>query len=401
MCRQPLFYIMIVVSPKKISCKLEFGMDTSHRDRVNAAVNFQKPDRLPRDFAAVPEIWEKLGNYFGTSDRKAILKKMDIDCRIVYYDNFCKPPGIDYNNVDLNASQERASLSGMWRKIESDGSSRDIWGAHRRRVKTPHGYLDEFASFPLESAASINDLKKYPWPNPDWWDFSHLREYVDELNDAAIYNIRYRIGSFFETAWSLYNFEKFQLEMAMKPEMPLYILERIADVHYENLRRVLNIAGDLIDIVYFYDDIASQENLLISPDMYREFIQPFHQKVIDIAADYNKPTMMHCCGSVYPLIPTLIDMGLKILNPIQPTARNMNPEKLSQEFGGGIVFHGGIDVQQFMQNAAPGQVSEKVKYVSDLLGKNGGYILAGSHHLQADIPLENIVAMYNVNKDGN
>lgn len=370
--------------------------DSSHKLRVNQAVRFQKPDRTPKDFAAVPEVWEKLATFFGTSDRKEILKQLDVDCRIVYYDNFCSPPGEEHYDVDFNASQERASLSGMWRKIERDGSTRDIWGAHRKRVKTPFGRFDEFASFPLENASSVADLKKYNWPTPDWWDFSQLADYIDDLNDAAYYNIRYRVGSFFETAWSLYNFEKFQLDLAMNPEMPLYILERIAEVHYENVRRVLEIAGDKIDIVYFYDDVASQENLLISPAMYEEFIQPFHQKLIDIAADHNKPTMMHCCGSVYTLIPTLIEMGLNILNPIQPTARNMNPEKLSQEFGGKIAFHGGIDVQQFMQKATPQQVCERVDYVSKTLGENGGYILSGSHHVQADIPLENILAMYGI-----
>ncbi len=292
--------------------------DTSHKERVNQAIQFQKPDRTPKDFAAVPEIWDKLARYFETDDRKDILKKLDVDCRIVYYDNFCQHPQVELTTVNLNASQERASLSGMWRKIEADGSSRDIWGAHRKKVKTPFGFFDEFASYPLESAQTIDDLKKYTWPEPDWWDFSSLPSYIDELNDSAIYNIRYRVGSFFETAWSLYNFEKFQLELAMNPGMPLYIMERIAEVHYENLRRVLDIAGDKIDIVYFYDDIASQDSLLISPLMYEQFVQPFHKKLIDIAASYGKPTMMHCCGSIYMLIPKFIEMGLKILNPIQP-----------------------------------------------------------------------------------
>ncbi|HPG38074.1 MAG TPA: uroporphyrinogen decarboxylase family protein [bacterium] len=368
--------------------------DRSHKDRVNNAIHYQKPDRTPRDFAAVPEIWQKLAEYFGTDDRKEILKKLDVDCRIVYYDNFCHNPQVDESQVNLKSSQERASLSGMWRKIEPDGSSRDIWGAHRKRVQTPFGFLDEFASFPLETASSIDDLKKYHWPEPDWWDFSHLRDYINDLNDTALYNIRWRVGSFFETAWSLYNFEKFQLDLAMNPDMVVYVMERIAEVHYENLRRVLDIAEDLIDIVYFYDDVASQENLLISPAMYQEYIQPFHKKLIDIAAKYNKPVMMHCCGSIYTLIPTLIDMGLKILNPVQPSARNMNPERLAKEFGGQLAFHGGIDVQQFLPHASPQQVKENVQYIANVLGKNGGYIMAGSHHLQADIPLDNVLAMY-------
>ncbi|MDZ7724239.1 MAG: uroporphyrinogen decarboxylase family protein [candidate division KSB1 bacterium] len=373
------------------------GQDTSHKDRVNQAINHRRPDRMPKDFAAVPEVWQKLGEYFSTQDRKVILEKLGVDCRIVYYDNFCHHPDVDQTSVvDMTASQERSSLSGMWRKMEPDGSNRDIWGAHRKKVKTPFGELDEFASYPLQNAQSVDDLKTYKWPEPDWWDFSTLNAYIDDLNDHAIYNIRYRLGSFFETAWSLYGFEKFQLDLMLNPDMVRYVLDRIAVVHLENLKRVLDTAGNKIDIVYFYDDVASQQSLLIGPDLYMEFIQPYHQKVIDIASQYNKPTMMHCCGSIYPLIESFVDMGLKILNPIQPSARDMHPEKLAKEFGGRISFHGGIDVQQFLPRATPEQVKDKVEKTASLLGEHGGYILAGSHHLQADTPVENILAMYGV-----
>lgn len=368
--------------------------DTSYRTRVNQTIAFQKPDRTPRDFAAVPEIWKKLGDYFGVESRNEILKYLDVDCRIVSYDSFCQHPGVDTSQISATASMERSSIGGMWRKIEPDGSNRDIWGAHRRRVSHRYGAYDEFASFPLEDAQSIEDLKKYEWPRPDWWRFDGLSSFIDELNDRAVYNIRYRIGSVFETSWSLYNFEKFLLDLAMQPEMPQYVMERVTEVHIENLRTVLSSVGDLIDIVYFYDDIASQESLLISPKMYEDIVQPYHQKLIDIAASYGKPTMMHCCGAVYPMIDTFIEMGLTVLNPIQPTAKNMNPEKLAEEFGGRIAFHGGIDIQSFLPTATPNQVVEKVKYTSELLGKNGGYIIAGSHHIQADTPVENILAMY-------
>ena len=370
--------------------------DTSHKDRVNKAIAFHKPDRTPRDFAAVPEIWKKLSDYFGTEDRNKTLEFLDVDCRIVSYDSFCQHPSVDSTQVDLNASMERSSVGGMWRKVEPDGSNRDIWGAHRKKVPTPFGALDQFASYPLESAESLEDLKRYNWPQPDWWNFKSLRSFIYGMNDTAIYNIRYRVGSVFETSWSLYNFEKFLLDLAMKPAMPLYVMERIAEIHIENLHTVLNIAGDLIDIVYFYDDIASQEGLLISPQMYEDFVQPFHQRIIDIAHSYGKPTMMHCCGSVYSMIERFIDMRLAILNPIQPSAKNMNPERLSDEFGGRIAFHGGIDIQQFLPVAKPKQVKEKVKYTSEILGKNGGYIIAGSHHIQADTPIENVLAMYGI-----
>jgi uroporphyrinogen decarboxylase len=189
------------------------------------------------------------------------------------------------------------------------------------------------------------------------------------------------------------------LFLALKPELLEYMMGRITEVHEENLRRVLESSSDLIDIVYFFDDVASQNSLLMSPAMYTGTIQPYHQRIIDLAARYDKPVMMHCCGSVYPLIDRFIDMGLSILNPVQPSARNMNPEKLAADFGERISFHGGIDVQQFLPFATPEQVREKVGHTCGVLGRQGGYIMSGSHHFQPDIPLENILAMYGVSAD--
>jgi uroporphyrinogen decarboxylase len=361
---------------------------------VQKAVSFQKTDRTPRDFAAVPEIWNRLAEQFGTADRNAILGRLDVDCRVVSYDSFCHPPDVEPGRVDMEASGERSSVGGMWRRIEPDGSTLDIWGAHRKQVANAFGALDQLVSYPLESARSMDELRRYPWPSPDWWDFSGLRRTIGELNASAAHSIRYRVGSVFETAWSLTNFEKFLVDLAMDPDRPMYVMERIADVHVANLRTALETAGDLIDIVYFYDDIASQDSLLISPDMYDRFIRPFHEKIIGLAKGFGKPVMMHSCGAVYPLIPRFIDMGLAILNPVQPTARDMDPERLAREFGGRLAFHGGIDVQGFLPGATPSVVKAKVRETCEILGKNGGYILSGSHHIQADTPIENVLAMY-------
>jgi len=368
--------------------------DTSHKDRVNEAIRFRKPDRTPRDFAAVPEVWSRLGEHFGARSRNEILAHLGVDCRIVSYDSFCHHPDVPPELVDMDASQERSSSGGMWRVVEPDGTSRDIWGAHRRKVTNQFGSLDQIASYPLASMASQADLRSYRWPQPGWWNFRDLRATIDGLNEFAVYNIRYRAGSVFETAWSLYGLDRFLVELASEPANPLYILDRIAEVHEENLRRVLEIAGDLIDVVYFYDDVASQRGLLLSPGMYDKFLQPYHQRIIDIARRHGKPVMMHSCGAVYPLIPRLIDMGLSVLNPVQPSAKGMHPEKLAEEFAGRIAFHGGIDVQHFLPTATRAQVRQVVESTARLLGSQGGYICAGSHHIQADTPLENVLEMF-------
>ena len=183
-------------------------------------------------------------------------------------------------------------------------------------------------------------------------------------------------------------------DLAAEPELPRYIMERITEVHAANLRAALRAAGDVLDIVYFYDDFASQTGLLIRPEMYDLYVRPFHQQLIDIAAQFGKPVMLHSCGAVFPLIPRLIDMGISILNPIQPRARGMAAENLRPRFR----RPAGISRRhRHPGTAAPRhapQVKAEAARVAHLLGGNGGYMLAGAHHIQADTPVENVLAMY-------
>lgn len=367
---------------------------TRSRDRVNDAIRHRKPDRTPRDFAAVPDIWRRLQKHFGTTQRSEVLRHLGVDCRVISYDSFCQDPAINPGEVDWDASEERSSVGEMWRRVLPDGSNLDIWGAHRCKVANDFGVLDQFASHPLADATSVEDLAGYRWPTPDWWDFRTLSKAIAAQNEDAIHHIRYRAGSVFETAWSLVGFERFLSDLAIQPALPTYIMERLGEVHLANLEKVLRQAGDQIDVVYFYDDLASQNGLLLSRTMYDRFIRPHHQRIIDIAARFGKPTMMHCCGSIYPLLPQLLEMGLAVLNPVQPRARNMAHDKLAREFGGRLAFHGGIDIQDFLPRATPEQVREQVATTGELLGAEGGYIMSGSHHIQADTPLENILAMY-------
>lgn len=361
-------------------------------ERVQRSLRFEPSDRTPRDFAAVPEIWSRLMAHFGVPDRESVLRQLGVDIRIVSYDSFCRPPHVPEEEVDAEASLERSSTGAMWRRVLADGSNVDIWGAHRRRVVHEHGAFEEFASYPLGSAVTLDDARTYRFPEPDWWDFTLLPAVIRSMQAATRYCIRYRAGSVFETAWSLCGFERFMTELAAGSPIPGYVMERIAEVHTANLERVLALAGDWIDIVYYYDDLATQTGLLMSPAMYARHVQPFHRRLIDVAHRYGKPVMMHSCGAVARLIPALIDMGVAILNPVQPLARGMDPETLAREFRGRIVFHGGIDVQQLLPQASPEEVRRQTRRVAELLGP--GYIRAGSHHIQADTPIHNILAMY-------
>jgi uroporphyrinogen decarboxylase len=362
--------------------------DTQRRDRVNLSINFQKPDRTPLDFAAEPEVWHKMLAHFNTDSKDEVLGRLGVDCKAISFDCFCTHPEIESDG------QLRGAENTRWIRTQEDGSIRDIWGARRKNVKTEFGEHLTIVSFPLAESRNTDDLRKYHWPQSSWWDFKDIDTVIERANKDTVYHIRWRVGAIFETAWSLYGFERFLTDLAIQPEMPKYVMERITEVHVENLRRVLESSADKIDMVYFFDDLASQQSLLISPQMYEQHIRGYHQQIIDTASGFGKPVMMHTCGAVFPLIERLIDMGLRALNPIQPSVEEMHPEHLAEKYAGKIAFHGGVDIQGFLPKASVEEVREKAAYLRELLGSGGGYIQAGTHHFQADTPLENILAIY-------
>ncbi|HEX2905347.1 MAG TPA: uroporphyrinogen decarboxylase family protein, partial [Phototrophicaceae bacterium] len=125
-----------------------------------------------------------------------------------------------------------------------------------------------------------------------------------------------------------------------------------------------------------------------------EYIQPYHARLIEIAKAFHQPVMYHSDGAMYPLIPELIDLGVDVLNPLQPNAKDMEPERLKSEFGDRLAFHGGIDILNTLPNGSTQNVADEVCERIAVLGENGGYILASSHHIQPNTPLENILEMY-------
>lgn len=386
-------------------------MTLTPRQRVQTAIRHAEPDRVPTDFLATPEVWRKLiaqiqpdATGIGPADliepeREALLRHFEIDTRVLSYDMFCNPPdsALDAGaEVDWWNSLDRSTPNRMWRQRLPDGTNRDIWGAHRQKVEHAFGAYEEFASWPLQNAQSVDDLKTYRWPEPDWWDFSALPRLVAQMDSHQQYHLRFRIGSVFEIAWQLRGMQEFLMDLASQPELPRYIMQRLGEVHVENLRRVLDLIGDRLDMVYFYDDVATQNSLMISPAMWRADVRPLHRALAELAHGRGLPVMYHCDGAIYRLIPELIDMGIDVLNPIQPDAKDMDGYRLKAEFGERLAFHGGIDIIKTLPRGTKDEVMAEVRDRVNVLGQGGGYILCSSHHIQPDTPLENILAMYDV-----
>jgi uroporphyrinogen decarboxylase len=248
--------------------------------------------------------------------------------------------------------------------------------------------------WPLSQAESVEDLKAHPWPEPDWWDFSPLPDVLRQLDERGKYSIRFRIGSVFEIAWQLRGMQEFLMDLASQPELPLYIMDRLTDLYVENTRRVLEAAGDRLDLLYFYDDVATQASLMISKNMWRDYVRPRHARLVELIHSHGKKVMYHCDGSVWPLIPEFIELGIDVLNPIQPDAKGMDLAQIKAAYGERLCFHGGVDINQTLPRGTPEEVRAEVRERVRVLGAGGGYILCSSHHLQPDTPVANVLAMY-------
>ncbi len=383
----------------------------SPRQRVTRALQRLLPDRVPVDFLATPEVWGQLIRHFAIEAprptdadlfepaREAVLHALEVDCRVVSYDQFCRPPdGLSHldGKTDWWSSPSRSTPSRMWRCVRPGGQWLDVWGRGFRLIQAPAGTYEEIGQCPLAEATTVAELKSHPWPEPDWWDFSPLPDAIRQLDGDQEYHLRYRAGSVFETAWQLRGMEQFLTDLALCPALPAYIMDRLSDVTAELTRRVLAVAGDRLDMVYFYDDIATQNSLMISKETWRRHIRPHHARIVEVARAHYKKVMYHCDGAVRPLIPELIDMGVDLLNPIQVCARGMDPTQLKRDFGDRLSFHGGIDIVRTLSGGSREDIERDVRDSIETLGAQGGYILAGTHHIQADTPLRNVLRTYDV-----
>jgi uroporphyrinogen decarboxylase len=341
--------------------------------RVETALAHREPDRVPFDFWAVPEVWNKLSTALD-ADQEQVLRFLGIDCRMV-----------------------SARYVGTRARELPDGTFVDAWGTHRRHVDNEFSTYDEYASHPLAEAETVADILNWEWASPDDWDVSGMRDECTQLNAGVRHHLRYEVGGIFEWSWALRGFERFLLDLIEKPEIACAIMDRFADIYIENTVRVIEAAGGVLDMVYTYDDVGIQNGLLLSPRMWRKYILPRHQRLNAAIrrARYPVKIMYHSCGAVYPLIGAFVDdMGIDVLNPLQPRAAGMDPARIKAEFGDRLTFHGAIDIQHTLPRGTPEDVQSEVRERCQVLGRGGGYICTSAHYIQADTPLENILALY-------
>ena len=214
---------------------------------------------------------------------------------------------------------------------------------------------------------------------------------------AAVLMSAYGLGQW-DYIHMLCGMEQSLMDLVLKPREMERLLGMIHEVQMQYWERALEIVGDNIDIVMHSDDLGMQNSPMMSPDMYRRFVKPLHEELISMIKTKAKAEvkfLLHSCGSVRALIPDFIDVGVDILNPIQVSAAGMDTAELKKEFGKDLCFcGGGVDTQEILPRGTPEQVRDEVKRRLDDLAPGGGYIFAAVHNIQADVPPENLQAMY-------
>ncbi|PHV69528.1 hypothetical protein CS063_15235 [Sporanaerobium hydrogeniformans] len=340
------------------------------RDRVIKALAHERTDRVPLDFWATPETWKNLKTYFNTNEEEEILRKLQVDIRQV------QPDYIGPKIVK-----------------EEDGTYFDAMGVHRRVIKNEFCEYEEYASAPLGFVQSVEDFERYnKWPNISNYDFKGLKNKIGPINET--YYIKLETGGLFEFAWALRGYEQFMMDMILEPDIVHFIMNKITEFWCDYVREAMEQAGDKYDMVYTYDDIAAQNSLLMSKEMWAEFIKPYHERLNQVIHSYGKTIMYHSCGAVYDMIEDLKKLPIDVLNPIQPRAKGMDMKEIKKHFKDVLSFHGGIDIQFVLPKGTKEEVDAAVRHAIDTLGEGGGYILTSAHYIQADTPVENIVEMY-------
>jgi len=373
---------------------------TTSRERVLAALDHREPDRVPIDLGG-----NQTGIHKGAY--RKLIDRLGLDEKIVIMDLV----------QQLAQPSERVleRLHVDTRYVAAGGAKSFAGGVVRRERggRVWHDFTDEFGitwSMPDDepfyfdishsplAGLSLDEIRAYPFPKgDDPTRFEGLRDRALRLRNETSYAVISGIsGVVYEICWYLRGLENLFIDMMTQPQVLEAIIDRTLGFWLDWFRLFLDEAADVVDVIMIGDDLAGQNGPLFAPRIYREIIKPRQKRLVRYIRSRTKAKIWyHTCGSVLEYLPDLLDNGIDILNPVQISAKGMDPARLKAEFGDRLVFWGGgIDTQHVLPRASPQEVREHVRRNIEAFKPGGGYVFNNVHNIQRDVPPENVLAMF-------
>jgi len=261
------------------------------------------------------------------------------------------------------------------------------------------GYPDSYADLGRQMNRVLwQGLAHSPWDNagdPDFWP--RLRQAALHLRETSDRALMIVCGcNLFEWGTFLRRLDNFLMDLVTCPAEVERLLDALMERHPATLKIVCETVGDLVDILRFGDDLGTDSGPFMSPATYRRLFKPRHTQLCEYVHNHSQMrTFLHSCGSIYKLMPDLIEAGYDVINPVQITSRDMQPERLKREFGSDIAFWGGgCDTRHILPGATPEQVKDHVRRNIEIFAPGGGFVFNTVHNIMPDVPPENIIAMF-------
>lgn len=373
-------------------------------ERVKCALEHKEPDKIPFDMGGskvtgiTATAYKNLRNYLKLPEKE--IRIFDTTQQLSFVDEDV----FEHLKIDVKPFEPDDPINpGFKTDVRKEGDYKlysDEWGIVWRMPVDGGLYYDMY-KHPLAEINNVKELMKYPFPKADDpGRFKPMKEKAEKYfhQDRVAYIMGRDIAGIFEVSLWLRGFENFFTDLVLNPGFAESILDIITEHKIEYWDKALDEVGENVLVVSETDDLASQEGLLISYEMYRKYIKPRFKRVVEFIRKKAKTKVYifyHSCGAVKEIIPDLIECGIDILNPVQVSAKGMDSKELKKLYGNDLTFWGGgADTQIILPSGTPEQVRDEVKRRIDDFAPGGGFIFNTVHNIQADVSPENIIAMW-------
>lgn len=368
------------------------------RERLLASLNHKEPDRVPIDIGATlitginKTAYKNLIDYLKMNEDK--IEIFDVVQQLAApSEDVLQKFDIDVRNVSPNPPSN-------WKLNYEYGDNyvyfQDPWKIKWRMPKDGGLYFD-MTGHPLSHMYEVDEIDTFEFPDPhDTARYDGIRERALDVRNRGYGVVMSSIGAgIFELGGWMRGYDNFYADLAGDPDMACKVMDKVLEIKLAYWEKVLNQAGDVIDVVQEADDIGGQNNMLISPEMYRKYIKPRHKELFSfIRSKTNAKTFIHSCGSFRQVIPDLIEVGVDIINPVQFNVNGMDSIGLKKDFGKDITFWGGgVDTQRIFPRGTEQEVKDCVRRQIEAFAPGGGFVFNTVHNIQPDVPPQNIVAL--------